>query len=123
MAWRDAFFALLDWSVVSEWEAARSVRGRPPHPESAYLKAFLIRIREGMLYTAQLRRFLLRHPLLVIACGFRLVLDASAPYGFDLEATLPCEFWLREKLRDSSARIQTVWGVGYRWEPVEVTVP
>jgi DNA-binding winged helix-turn-helix (wHTH) protein len=22
--------------------------------------------------------------------------------------------WLREKLRDSSARIQTVWGVGYK---------
>jgi hypothetical protein len=94
-----AFFALLDWSVVEEWETTRSSRGRPAHPESAYLKAFLLRIREGMLYTTQLRRFLLRHPLLVIELGFRLVLDKSAPYGFDLEQTLPCEFWLREKLR------------------------
>jgi hypothetical protein len=94
-----AFFALLDWSVVEQWEAGRSSRGRPAHPESAYLKIFLIRIREGMLYTAQLRRFLLRHPLLVIELGFRLVLDPSAPYGFDVEQTLPCDFWLREKLR------------------------
>lgn len=94
-----AFFTLLDWSVVEQWEAKRSGLGRPAHPESAYLKAFLIRIREGMLYTTQLRRFLLRHPLLVIELGFRLVLDSSAPYGFDVQATLPGEFWLREKLR------------------------
>src|SRR5579859_1051830 len=94
-----AFFSLLDWSVVQQWEAGRSGLGRPAHPESAYLKAFLIRLREGMLYTTQLRRFLLRHPLLVIDLGFRLVLDPSAPYGFDVAATLPGEFWLREKLR------------------------
>ena len=94
-----AFFCLLDWSVVEQWETEQSSRGRPGHPISAYLKAFLIRIREGMLYTTQLRRFLLRHPLLVIELGFHLVLDPSAPYGFDVEQTLPCEFWLREKLR------------------------
>jgi hypothetical protein len=79
-----AFFAHLDWSVVEHWEAEPSSRGRPAHPESAYLKAFLIRIREGMLYTTQLRRFLLRHPLLIIALGFRLVLHPSASYGFDV---------------------------------------
>lgn len=94
-----AFFCLLDWSVVEQWETEQSSRGRPGHPISAYLKAFLIRIREGMLSTTQLRRFLLRHPLLVIELGFHLVLDPSAPYGFDVEQTLPCEFWLREKLR------------------------
>src|SRR5213596_2885772 len=94
-----AFFALLDWSLVEQWQAQRSARGRPAHPESAYLKAFLLRIREGMVYTTQLRRFLLRHPLLVIELGFRLVLDPTAAYGFDVEQTLPCEFWLREKLR------------------------
>ena len=94
-----AFFSLLDWSVVEQWEAQRSGLGRPAHQISAYLKAFLIRIREGRLYTTQLRRFLLRHPLLVIELGFHLVLDPTAPYGFDVEHTLPCEFWLREKLR------------------------
>jgi hypothetical protein len=94
-----AFFSLLDWSVVEQWEAERSSRGRPAHPISASLKAFLIRIREGMLYTAQLRRFLLRHPLLVLELGFRPVLDPAAPYGFDVDATLPCDYWLRQQLR------------------------
>src|SRR5258707_5077067 len=94
-----ALFALLDWSVIEQEEAERSSRGRPAHPESAYLKAFLIRLREGMLYTTQLRRFLVRHPLLVIELGFRLVLDPSQPYGFDVEQTLPCEVWFRQKLR------------------------
>ena len=47
-----AFFSLLDWSLVDQWQAQRSSRGRPAHPESAYLKAFLLRIREGMIYTS-----------------------------------------------------------------------
>jgi len=61
-----AFFSFLDWSLVEHFQAERSGPGRPAHPESAYLKAFLIRQNEGFLYTSQLRRFLLRHPLLVI---------------------------------------------------------
>jgi hypothetical protein len=93
------FFADLDWSLVERWQAARSSRGRPAHPESAYLKAFLVRIREKMSYTTQLRRFLLTHPLLVIELGFQLVLDPSAPYGFDCQRTLPSEVRLRQKLR------------------------
>jgi len=94
-----AFFALLDWSLVEQWQEQRSPRGRPAHPESAYLKAFLVRIREGLLFTSQLRRFLLKHPLLVIELGFRLALAPQAPYGFLPEQTLPCEQWFREKLR------------------------
>ena len=94
-----AFFALLDWSLVEQWQAQRSPRGRPAHPESAYLKAFLLRIREGLSYTSQLRRFLLQHPLLVIELGFHLDLAPEAPYGFDIPQTLPCEQWLRAKLR------------------------
>ena len=94
-----AFFALLDWSVVDDFQAKHSARGRPGHPESAYIKAFLIRQNEGFTYTSQLRRFLLKHPLLVIELGFHLVLDPSCPYGFDVEATLPCRYWFTQKLR------------------------
>jgi len=94
-----AFFSLFDWSVVDDWQAQRSARGRPAHPESAYLKAFLIRQKEGFSYTTQLRRFLLKHPLLVIELGFHLVLDPSCPYGFDVEETLPCRYWFTQKLR------------------------
>ena len=93
------FFSLFEWSLVEGWQAGRSGPGRPGHPESAYLKAFLIRQNEQFLYTTQLRRFLLRHPLLVIELGFHLVLDPRAPYGFDVEKTLPCRYWLTEKLR------------------------
>jgi hypothetical protein len=93
-----AFFALLDWSPVEQWQAPHASRGRPAHPQSAYLKAFLLRIREGMSYTTQLRRYLLKHPLLVIELGFRLELDPTQPYGFDIEKTVPCDYWLREQL-------------------------
>jgi hypothetical protein len=93
------FFSFLDWSSIEQWQAQHSARGRPAHPESAYLKAFLLRIREGLIYTSQLRRFLLKHPLLVIELGFRLHLDATQPYGFDVEKTLPCDYWLREHLQ------------------------
>jgi len=94
-----AFFALLEWSLVEQWQAQHSSRGRPPHPESAYLKAFLIRIREGFECTTQLRRFLVKHPLLIMELGFHLHLDESQPYGFDVQRTLPCDCWLRQKLR------------------------
>ncbi len=94
-----AFFSALDWSVVEQWEAQQSPRGRPAHPEAAYLKAFLIRIREGLIYTAQLHQFLLAHPLLVLELGFHLVLDFTKPFGFDVEKTLPSRQWLTAKLR------------------------
>lgn len=95
-----AFFSLLDWSLVEQWQQQRSPRGRPPvHPESAYLKAFLVRIREGFIYATQLRQYLLKHPLLVIELGFHLVLDQRAAFGFDVEQTLPCRYWFNEKLR------------------------
>ena len=94
-----ALFSLFDWSLVEHWQEQRSSRGRPPHPESAYLKAFLVRITQGLLYTAQLRDFLLKHPLLVIELGFHLELAPHTPFGFDAQHTIPCEQWLREKLR------------------------
>ena len=94
-----ALFSLLDWSIVEHWQTARSSRGRPAHPESAYLKAFLIRIKQGLIYTTQLRDLLVKHPLLVIELGFHLVLDPTHPDGFDVERTLPGRYWLGEKLR------------------------
>ena len=100
-----AFFSFFDWSLVDDFQAQRSARGRPAHPESAYLKAFLIRQCEGMIYTSQLRRYLVKHPLLVIELGFHLKLDPSRPYGFDIEETLPCRFWFTEKLRQFDQRL------------------
>jgi hypothetical protein len=95
-----AFFSLLDWSVVDRWQAERSAYcGSHGHPLSAYLKAFLLRIKAGLRYSSQLRQFLLDHPLLIIDFGFHLELDPRLPYGFDPDKTLPCRYWLGEKLR------------------------
>jgi hypothetical protein len=94
------FFALIDWTVVERWQAQQSVFcGSHGHPLSAYLKAFLIRIKEGLTFSTRLREFLLKHPLLVIELGFELHLDPTAPYGFDVDQTLPTRYWLGEKLR------------------------
>ena len=97
-----AAFSPISSGRVSSSGTHGGPRGRPAHPESAHLKAFLVRIREGISYTRQLRRFLLKHPLLVIELGFQLVLDPSAPYGFDCQRTLPGEQWLREKFHRRS---------------------
>ncbi|GCE10929.1 hypothetical protein KTT_07880 [Tengunoibacter tsumagoiensis] len=65
----------------------------------AYLKMFLLRIQEGIVYSKELRLFLSNHPLLILDFGFELVLDPHAPYGFDVEKTLPSRQWIGEKLR------------------------
>jgi len=92
--------APFDWSVVDRWQQSRSkCCGSHGHPLSVYLKAFLLRIKEGLIYAKQLRDFLLKHPLLVIELGFDLQLDPSTAYGFDVERTLPCRYWFGEKLR------------------------
>jgi hypothetical protein len=101
-----AFFSLLDWSVLEQWQAQRSVYyGTHGHPLSAYLKAFLIRVRQGMSYSTQLRSFLLKHPLLVVELGFVLHLDPTAASGFDVEKTLACRQWFCEKLRTLDATL------------------
>lgn len=91
------FFAVLDWSVVADADAHR--RGHRPHPESAYLKAFLLKIHHGFEYCTQLRTSLLDHPLLVLELGFHPVLDPCQPYGFDVARTVPTDRWWREKQR------------------------
>jgi len=103
------FFALLDWSTVHERDANRHAPGPSPHPMSAYLKAFLVRIGEGKCFMTQLRTFLLEHPLLVLELGFHLVLDPRQPYGFDVARTVPSARWLREQLhRLDPALLQTL---------------
>jgi hypothetical protein len=95
-----AFFSLLDWSVVEQWQAQQSTYSETHgHPIIAYLKAFLIRIKEKMIYATELRSFLLHHPLLILELGSCLHLDPTQLYGFDAEKTLPCRFWFSQKLR------------------------
>src|SRR5260221_1683451 len=89
------FFALLDWTAVPERIKERAWPGPQPHPRSAYIKALLVKLLEGHRHITDLRRFLIRHPVLVLLLGFRPQREASQPYGFDLEQTVPCDRWLR----------------------------
>src|SRR6266567_2321680 len=84
-----AFFALFQWSMVPDPPIEPSQPGKRPHPQSAYVKALLLKINEGFHHCTQLRRFLVEHPLLVLDLGFRPVLNVGQPYGFDVERTVP----------------------------------
>ena len=90
-----AFFALLDWSTVPERAKRRAWPGPQPHPRSAYIKALLVKLREGHTHITELRRFLIRHPVLVLLLGFRPQPGASQPYAFDVQQTVPGDRWLR----------------------------
>lgn len=94
-----ALFAHIEWSQLPDPAVDPSRPGKRPHPESAFIKALLVKINEGHQYCSQLRRFLLEHPLLVLELGFRPVLDCQRLYGFDVERTVPSERWLRQKQR------------------------
>lgn len=94
-----ALFDLVDWSAVPERTATRPWPGPTPQPRTAYLKAFLVKIAEGLPFMTALRRYLVEHPLLVLVVGFRPVPDPTAVYGFDVERTVPSVGWLRTQLR------------------------
>ena len=98
-----AFFAHLDWSLLDDPSLSSPKRGPRPHPTSAYVKAFLVAIREGHQHRTDLRRFLLEHPWLVLELGFRAVTTTPqalvSPFGFDVERTVPTARWLRHQLQ------------------------
>lgn len=92
-----ALFACLDFRVIPEPVFDVSRPGRRSHPESAYVKALLIKVCEHFDSCTQLRRFLLEHPLLVLELGFRAKWTPNGPYGLDVERMVPCDRWLRHK--------------------------
>lgn len=96
-------FALFDWSPIDA--PAQRGPGKPAHPQSAYLKAALVRINEHLGSTPRWRAYLLDHPLLVLELGFRPHLDFRQAYGFDPHKTLPSVRWLNEWLRTVDPRL------------------
>ena len=100
-----ALFDLLDWSVVPETTPDPHQRGPRPHAERAYLKALLLKLSESLTYCTTLRRYLVEHPLLVLELGFTPRLDASQPYGFAVERTVPTSRWFRKKQQTLDAHL------------------
>ena len=84
--------------MLGQREAKRCAPGPRPHPEAAYLKAFLISVCEEKCSMIQLSVSLVEHPLLVLEVGFHLALDLAYLHGFDVRRTVPSDCWLREKL-------------------------
>src|SRR2546421_2987379 len=82
-----AFFSCLDWSLLDQWQAERSSRGRPPHPESAYLKAFLVRLREGLSYTLRCGGFCSNIPCW--SSNWALLCKSNPPRPMALTARKP----------------------------------
>ena len=52
------FFALFDWSLIPQPCIDPSRPGKRPHPPSAYIKALLLKLEQGLTSCTQLRRFL-----------------------------------------------------------------
>ncbi len=99
------FFALFDWSQAPDPAIDPSRPGKRPHPQSAYLKALLLKREEGISSCTQLRRYLLEHPLVVLELGFRPVRSSDLPYGFDVAKTVPTARWLRQQQHDLSQSV------------------
>jgi len=95
-----AFFALFDWSQAPDPAIDPSRPGKRPHPQSAYIKALLLKREEGMSTCTQLRSYLLEHPLVVLELGFRPMLNRDLPYGFDVAKTVPTARWFRKLQHD-----------------------
>jgi hypothetical protein len=93
------FFALLDWTLIPERDETHPWPGSPPHPQRAYVKALLVRINERFDSGTELRAFLVKHPALVVALEFRLVLDTTQPDGLDVAHSVPSARHLRRKLQ------------------------
>ena len=91
-------FDLLDWRQVPERDESLAQCGRLPHPEAAYVKAYLVMTEEKKTSQKDVRRYLLEHPALVWEIGFRLVADEQSVYGFDVGRSVPSERHLRRKL-------------------------
>jgi hypothetical protein len=98
-----ALFAPMDWAAIDASARVGVPPGPVPHPPSAYLKALVIKVHEGLPSIPRLRRYLVEHPALVLALGFRPVADPALPGGGDIERTVPGERWLRRHQQHGAA--------------------
>ena len=77
----------VDWDKIED-TSARQFAPRKTVSRKTYVAAFLVKIDQEKRSLAALHRLLMSHPALVWGLGFPLV-EASTPYGFDVEASVP----------------------------------
>jgi len=89
-------FHVFDFSILPE-----AMKGPTGNSLEVYAKVFLIMVEEGIKSSEELRRFLLKHPALVIFLGFKLKgISTNLPFGFDIQDTVPSARHLRRKLQE-----------------------
>ena len=93
------------WEQIAEIDERLPRRGRLPHPQRAYGGALLVMIEEHLAGGAALRRYLAEHPALVWLLQWRVQPDASSPFGFDVEGSLPTADHLQARLRRLDERL------------------
>ncbi|MBK9714393.1 MAG: transposase [Kouleothrix sp.] len=90
----------LPWADFPERPTARPWPGPQPDRRAPFAAAYLVKLHEGKRYMSELRTFLLEHPALVYWLGFDRVPDPTAPYGFDVAASVPKRRHFSTVLRD-----------------------
>jgi hypothetical protein len=94
--WR--FLEPLDWESVPR----RPVPKQPlmaPLAYGPFLAACLVKVDQQIGSMARLREYLVDHPALTWLLGFPLVESSDAPWGFDVEASLPTHRHFTSMLR------------------------
>ena len=84
-----ALLGELPWSDFPSRSTERAWPGPCPDPRAPFVAAYLIKLHEDKRFMSELRKFLIQHPALVYYLGSERIPDPSAPYGFDVAATVP----------------------------------
>ncbi len=95
----EQLFGEFDWEWVAERDETGRARGRLPHPQRAYLRSYLVMVEEKIESMPKLRQYLCEHPALVWLIGYRVVSDATSPYGFAVDTSVPSAGHLGAVLR------------------------
>jgi hypothetical protein len=89
----------LPWADFPQRSSSRAWPGPDPDPRAPFVAAFLIKLDQHKRYMSDLRSFLIQHPALVYWLGFERQLDPTAPFGFDVAASVPKRRHLSTVLR------------------------
>lgn len=102
------FLGLLDWESVPK----RPLPKQPlmtPLPYTPFLAACLVKVDQQICSMASLRQYLVEHPALTWLLGFPLLESSEAPWGFDVDASLPTKRHFTQMLRKiPNAILQTL---------------
>jgi hypothetical protein len=81
-------FGSLDWRSFPDRPDRRFYPACPPLSYASFAAAYLLKLDQHLSSMADLRQYLVHHPVLTWVLGFPLVTSPAFPRGFDAEASL-----------------------------------